>query len=47
MTKKVPLNLMIFTNYFTIEPKSIKGGIGYRYVGLYGSLMKTLLKISP
>jgi len=47
MMIKVPLNLMILTNYFTIEPESIKGGIGYRYVGLYGSLMKTLLKISP
>jgi len=43
----MPFNLMILTNYFAIEPRSIKGGIGYRYVGLYGSLVKTLLKISP
>lgn len=47
MMIKVPLNLMILTNYFAIEPRNIKGGIGYRYVGLYGSSVKTLLKISP
>ena len=43
----MPLNLMILTSYFAIEPKSIRGGIGYRYVGLYGSLVKALLKNSP
>jgi glycosyltransferase involved in cell wall biosynthesis len=45
--RKMPLNLMILTSYFAIEPKNIRGGIGYRYVGLYGSLVKTLLKRSP
>ena len=38
---------MILTSYFAIEPKSIRGGIGYRYVGLYGSLVKALLNRSP
>jgi len=45
--RKMSLNLMILTSYFAIEPKNIRGGIGYRYVGLYGSLVKTLLKRSP
>lgn len=43
----MPLYLMILTSYFAIEPKSIRGGIGYRYVGLYGSLVKALMNHSP
>lgn len=43
----MPLNLFILTSYFAIEPKSITGGISYRYVGLYGSLAKALLRRSP
>lgn len=43
----MPLNLMLLTRYFAIESKSIRGGIGYRYVGLYGSLVKALLNYSP
>jgi len=43
----MPLNLMILTSYFAIEPKSIRGGISYRYVGLYGSLVKALMNCSP
>jgi hypothetical protein len=42
----MPLNLMILTIYFTIDPNNIRGGIGYRYVGLYDSLAKALLKHS-
>jgi glycosyltransferase involved in cell wall biosynthesis len=38
---------MILTSYFAIKPKDVKGGIGYRYVGLYGSLVKSLLDYSP
>jgi len=45
--RKMPLNLMILTSYFAIEPKNIRGGIGYRFVGLYGSLIKTLLRHWP
>jgi len=41
------LDLMILTSYFAIEPKNIGGGIGYRYVGLYGSLIRALFKYSP
>jgi len=41
------LNLVVLTSYFAFEPKNIMGGIGYRYVGLYGSLVKVLLKSSP
>ncbi len=41
------LNLMILTSFFAIEPKDITGGVNHRYVGLYGSLVKTLLKSSP
>jgi glycosyltransferase involved in cell wall biosynthesis len=43
----VPLDLLILTSYFAIEPRSIRGGVGYRYVGFYGSLVRTLLKHSP
>jgi glycosyltransferase involved in cell wall biosynthesis len=43
----MPLNLLILTSYFAMEPKNIAGGIGYRYVGLYGSLIKALFKRSP
>lgn len=39
----MPLNLMILTSYFAVEPRDIRGGIGYRYVGLYASLVKALL----
>jgi len=42
----MPLNIMILTSYFAIDPNNIRGGIGYRYVGLYGSLAKALLKHS-
>jgi len=38
---------MILTSYFAIKPKDVKGGIGYRYVGLYGSLVKSLLDYFP
>jgi len=41
------LNLLILSSYFAIEPKQIRGGIGNRYVGLYGSVVKTFLKESP
>ncbi len=37
---------MILTSYFAIEPSHIRGGIGNRYVGLYGSLVKALLNHS-
>lgn len=40
------LNLLILTSYFAIDPRTIRGGIGYRYAGLYGSLAKTLLRRS-
>lgn len=40
------LNLLILTSYFSIEPNSVREGIGYRYVGLYGSLVKALLNRS-
>lgn len=30
-----------------MEPENITGGVGYRYVGLYGSLIKALFKHSP
>lgn len=40
------LNLMILTNYFAIDPENMGGGIGYRYVGLYGSLVRKLLNNS-
>jgi len=43
----MPLNLIILMSYFVTEPKSITGGISYRYVGLYGSLAKALLNRSP
>ena len=40
------IDLIILTSYFAIKPKDVRGGIGYRYVGLYGSLIKNLLKHS-
>ena len=43
----MPLNLIVLMSYFAIEPESITGGIGYRFVGLYGSLAKALLNHSP
>lgn len=41
-----PLNLLILTSYFAMEPNKVRGGIGYRYAGLYGSLSKILLGYS-
>lgn len=41
------LNLLFVTNYYAVDPEKIRGGIGYRYVGLYNSLMKSLLRQSP
>jgi len=35
-------NLMFITSFFVIEPRWIRGGISYRYVGLYGSIIKAL-----
>lgn len=43
----VPTNLLILTSHFAIEPKDVKEGISYRCAGLYGSLVKALLKRSP
>ncbi len=40
------LNLLILTCWFAINPQDVKEGIGYRYVGLYGSLTKALLRRS-
>jgi len=34
------VQILIVTSYFAINPKDIKGGIGERYVGLYGSFLK-------
>jgi len=42
----MPINLIILTSYFAIKPRDVKGGISYRYVGLYGSLIKSLLTYS-
>lgn len=47
MKAEKTLNLLFVTSYFAIDPENIRGGIGYRYVGLYGSLMKSLLRQSP
>ena len=41
-----PLNLLILTSYFAMEPDKVRGGIGNRYAGLYGSLAKILLGYS-
>jgi glycosyltransferase involved in cell wall biosynthesis len=38
------INLIIFTSYFAVDIKDIKGGIGYRYVGLYANLIKFFLR---
>lgn len=40
------LNLIILTSYYAIETKDIRGGIGYRFVTLYGLLVKSLLNYS-
>ena len=40
----ISINLMFITSYFAFDPRSIRGGIGHRYVGLYGSLAKVVLK---
>ncbi len=41
------LNLLILTSWFAITPEDIKEGVGHRYVGLYGSLVKTVNRRSP
>ena len=43
----MPINLIILTNNFVIEPKDVREGIGYRIAGLYGPLVKALLNCSP
>lgn len=43
----MPLNLMFLTSFFSVNPEDIKEGVGYRYVGFYGSLTKALLRLSP
>jgi len=40
------LNLFIFAKWYAMDPKDIKEGIGHRYVGFYGSLVKALLRLS-
>lgn len=37
-------NFMFFTSYFAHETKKVMGGVGYRYAGLYGSMVKILLQ---
>lgn len=34
------MQILIVTSYFAIDPSEIGGGIGERYVGLYGSFLK-------
>ena len=41
------INLLILTSYFATKPEDIQGGVGYRYAGLYGSLIKKLLETRP
>lgn len=41
------LNLIVLARCFAIDPKDIKEGVTYRYVGFYGSLIKALFKLSP
>jgi glycosyltransferase involved in cell wall biosynthesis len=43
----MPLNLIILTGRFAINPHDIREGVGHRYVGLYGSLIKALFRLSP
>jgi len=43
----MPLNLLILASWFAVNPEDIKEGVGYRYVGFYGSLIKTLFRLSP
>ena len=45
--KDKPIDIMILTSYFARDPNEILGGVGYRYVGLYGSLAASLLSRSP
>lgn len=41
------LNLIIMARCFAIDPKDIKEGVTYRYVGFYGSLIRALFRLSP
>jgi glycosyltransferase involved in cell wall biosynthesis len=43
----MPMNLLILTSSFSMEPESVREGVSYRCAGLYGSLVKALLKRSP
>ena len=36
------IDLLFVSSYFAIDTRSIKGEIGHRYVGLYGSIIKAL-----
>ena len=46
MVQHINLLFLFLTSYFAMSPRDIRGGIGYRYVGFYGSLIKTVLKNS-
>ncbi|HEY4675351.1 MAG TPA: glycosyltransferase [Candidatus Bathyarchaeia archaeon] len=43
----MPINLLVLTSIFVMDPKDITEGIGTRYGGLYSALAKDLLNISP
>src|SRR3989304_1841904 len=43
----MPINLLVLTSIFVMDPKGITEGIGTRYGGLYSALAKDLLNISP
>lgn len=40
------LNLLVLTNYFAMEPTNVQGGVGLRFSGLYGSLIKKMLRFT-
>lgn len=44
MIKEKIVQILIVTSYFAIDPSEIGGGIGERYVGLYGSFIKKFSK---
>ena len=41
------LNLLVLASSFAISPEQIKEGVGYRYVGFYGSLISSLFRKFP
>lgn len=44
MMKEQIVHILIVTSYFAIHPSEISGGIGERYVGLYGSFIRKFSK---